>query len=77
MATRVLISFRAGSDPGPILAGLTALGAESVQAPRPELPEVCIATVDETTVEPEQWALRATELPGVQAAEVDRMRFSY
>ncbi|HEY5821578.1 MAG TPA: hypothetical protein VIT20_06360 [Propionibacteriaceae bacterium] len=77
MATRVLISLLAGSDPRPVLTGLTELGAETVQPPQPELPDVCIATVDESTVEPDEWALRAARLPGVQGAEVDRMRFSF
>lgn len=76
MATRVLVSMTAGADPTPLVSDLTALGSATVQGPQAELPDVVIATVDEAQTDPQSWADRAAQLPGVQTAEVDRMRFS-
>ncbi len=77
MATRVLVSLIVGSDPQPVITALTALGAVSVRPPQAELPEVLVAEVDEATGPPQEWAERAARLPGVEAAEVDRMRWGY
>lgn len=77
VATRVLISLQPGTDPGPVVAALMALGAESVQPPQPELPDVCIAVIDEVRFPPDDWIARASQIAGVAGAEVDRMRWSY
>lgn len=76
MATRVLVSMTAGADPTPVVSDLEGLGAATVQPPQAELPDVVIATIDEEQTDPQSWAERAAQLPGVQTAEVDRMRFS-
>lgn len=77
MVTRVLVSLQAGADQAAALADLDALGSASVRSPQLELPDVAVAEVDDTAVEPEEWAHRAAAVPGVQTAEVDRIRWSY
>jgi hypothetical protein len=76
MSTRVLVSLRPGIDPGPVLAALRAIGVESIQPPQPELPDVCIAVINETKFPPQAWIARASQVPGVESAEVDQLRFT-
>jgi len=52
-------------------------GAESVAPPQPELPNVCIAVINELATQPDQWISRASQIKGVQTAELDQMRWSY
>ena len=47
MSTRVLVTLQPDASPDRVGAALTALGATEVQPPQPELPDVCVATVDE------------------------------
>jgi hypothetical protein len=76
MATRVLVTLRPDADLEQVVAELTALGAGEVQTPQPELPDVCVATVDEQCHPPDAWAARARRVPGVAEAEVDQLRWS-
>jgi hypothetical protein len=43
-------------------AALMALGAESVQPPQPELPDVCIAVIDEVRFPSDDWIARASQI---------------
>jgi len=76
MSTRVLVTLQPDTSPDQVVDALTALGATEVQPPRPELPDVCIATVDEQQHSPEAWAASARQIPGVAVAEVDQLRWS-
>lgn len=76
MATRVLVTLQSDADVPGVLTRLTALGAAEVQPPRPELPDVCVATVDERQTAAEEWATQAAAVPGVATAEVDQLRWS-
>ncbi len=76
VSTRVLVSLLPGVDPAPVTEELTALGAESVQLPQPELPDVCIALVDESAIAPQAWAEEARNVAGVAYAEVDQLRWA-
>jgi hypothetical protein len=76
MSTRVLVSLRTGTDPEPVITALRAIGVESIQPPQPELPDVCIAVIDESRVASNEWIGRASRVPGVQSAEVDQLRFT-
>jgi hypothetical protein len=76
MSTRVLVSLQPGTDPTPVAAELRAIGVESIQPPQPELPDVCIAVIDETRIAPPEWIARASQVPGVENAEVDQLRFT-
>jgi hypothetical protein len=76
MSTRVLITLQPDTSPDQVVDALTALGATEVQPPQPELPDVCIATVDEEQHQPDAWAESAQQIPGVAVAEVDQLRWS-
>jgi hypothetical protein len=76
MSTRVLVTLESGASPEQVAEALTALGATEVRPPQPELPDVCIATVDEHQHSPAAWATEAGRLPGVASAEVDQLRWS-
>jgi hypothetical protein len=76
MSTRVLVTLQPDTSPDQVVGALAALGATEVQPPRPELPGVCIATVDEQQHQPDAWAASAQQIPGVAVAEVDRLRWS-
>ena len=78
MSTRVLITLEPTTDPEPLVDALMNLdGAESVAPPQPELPNVCIAVINELATPPDQWISRASQIKGVQTAELDQMRWSY
>ena len=68
MSVRYLITADPGADPGAVSAGLRDAGAESVSPPAPELPDVFIATVDESVAD---YADRAQTVAGVRIAERD------
>jgi hypothetical protein len=76
MSTRVLVTLQPDASPDLVADALTALGATEVQAPQPELPGICIATVDEQQHVPDAWAASAQRVPGVARAEVDQLRWS-
>ncbi|HEY5981436.1 MAG TPA: hypothetical protein VIT41_17555 [Microlunatus sp.] len=76
MSTRVLVTLQPDASPEQVADALTGLGAIEVQPPQPELPGVCIATVDEQQHPPAAWATEAGRLPGVAGAEVDQLRWS-
>jgi len=76
MSTRVLVTLQPDTSPDRVADALTALGATEVQPPQPELPDVCIATVDEQRHPPDAWAASARQIPGVAEAEVDQLRWS-
>jgi hypothetical protein len=76
MATRVLVTLQSGADVDDVLRRLTGLGDGDVQPPQPELPDVCVATVDDQRIAAEAWAEKAAAVPGVAAAEVDRLRWT-
>ena len=59
MSTRVLVTLQPDASPDQVADALTALGATEVQPPQPELPGVCIATVDEQQHPPDAWAASA------------------
>jgi hypothetical protein len=48
-----------------------------VQPPQPELPDVCIAVIAESTITPEEWISQASRIPGVVSAEQDQLRWSF
>ena len=75
MGTRVLVTVSSAADVPEVITRLTALGDAEIQPPQPELPDVCIATVDDA-IAAEAWASRAAALPGVANAEVDQLRWS-
>ena len=68
MSVRYLITVDPDADQGTIEAGLRDAGAESVSPPAPELPDVFIATVDESVAD---YADRAQAVSGVRIAEPD------
>ena len=76
MSTRVLVTLQPDASPDRVGAALTTLGATEVQPPQPELPDVCVATVDEQQHPPREWAATAAQIPGVAGAEVDQLRWS-
>ncbi|HEU5486040.1 MAG TPA: hypothetical protein VFU98_14115 [Microlunatus sp.] len=76
MATRVLVTVRSDADVDDVVTRLTGLGDAEVQPPQPELPGVCVATVDEQRTAADAWAAKAASVPGVAGAEVDRLRWS-
>ena len=76
MSTRVLVTLQPDASPTQVADALTALGATEVQAPQPELPGVCIVTVDERQHPPDAWVVSAQRIPGVAGAEVDQLRWS-
>ncbi len=76
MSTRVLVTLQPDASPDRVGAALTALGATEVQPPQPELPDVCVATVDEQQHPPQEWAATVAQIPGVAGAEVDQLRWS-
>jgi len=76
MATRVLVTLLPEAVAEQVVAELTALGASEVQPPQPELPEVCVAVLDEQRHAVDAWVTRARRVPGVAAAEVDQLRWS-
>lgn len=76
MSTRVLVTLRPGADVERVVAELTSLGAAEVQPPQPELPDVCIASLDEQRHPPDAWVAQARRVPGVAEAEVDRLRWT-
>jgi len=76
MSTRVLVTLQPETSPEQVVDALTALGATEVEPPRPELPDICIATVDEQQHVPDAWAASAERIPGVAGAEVDQLRWS-
>ena len=76
MSTRVLVTLHPDTSPDRVVDALTALGATEVQPPRPELPDVCIATIDERQHAPDAWAPSARQIPGVAEAEIDQLRWS-
>jgi hypothetical protein len=59
-----------------VVAALRAIGVESIQPPQPELPDVCIAVINEMRVPPHAWIARASQVPGVESAEVDQLWFT-
>jgi hypothetical protein len=76
MAIRVLVTLLPDADVDQVVAELTALGASDVQRPQPELPDVCVATIDDRRHSPDGWVAHAQQLPGVAEAEVDQLRWS-
>lgn len=76
MATRVLVTLEPDADVERVVARLSELGGADIQPPQPELPDVCIASVDEQQAAPEDWTAEAARVPGVARAEVDRLRWS-
>ncbi|MFF2485892.1 hypothetical protein ACFVSU_05810 [Microbacterium sp. NPDC058062] len=68
MSVRYLITVEPDADQGMVEAGLRDAGAESVSPPAPELPDVFIATVDESVAD---YADRAQTVTGVRIAEPD------
>jgi hypothetical protein len=76
MSTRVLVTLQPDASTDRVVDALTALGATQVRPPQPELPDVCIATVDEQQHPPDAWAASARQIPGVAGAEVDQLRWS-
>ena len=68
MSVRYLITVDPDADQGTIEAGLRDAGAETVLPPAPELPDVFIATVDESVAD---YADRAQAVSGVRIAEPD------
>jgi hypothetical protein len=76
MPTRVLVTLQPDASVQQVVHDLTALGAVEVQPPQSELPDVCVATVDEQQHAPDAWAAAAQQIAGVTAAEVDQLRWS-
>ena len=79
MSTRVLVTLRPDTGDAAarrVMDRLAALGASEVQPPQPELPGVCVATIDEQHHFPDAWAADARQVPGVADAEVDQLRWS-
>lgn len=76
MTARVLVSLQPGASADRVAAALQDLGADSVQPPQPELPDVCVATLDEGRHPPQAWISAARRLPGVAEAELDQLRWS-
>ena len=76
MTTRVLVTLHPRTDVAAAVEALTALGAAEVQPPQPELPGVCVATVDDAQQPAAEWAARARQLPGVATAELDQLRWN-
>ncbi|MNY64061.1 hypothetical protein D3C86_2011090 [compost metagenome] len=68
MSVRYLITVDPDADPGAVATGLRDAGAESVSPPAPELPDVFIATVDESVAD---YLDRAQAVAGVRVAEPD------
>ncbi len=68
MSVRYLITVDPDADQGTVEAALRDAGAESVSPPAPELPDVFIATVDESVAD---YADRAQAVTGVRVAEPD------
>ncbi|MFC0198317.1 hypothetical protein ACFFIR_15710, partial [Microbacterium arthrosphaerae] len=68
MSVRYLVTVDPDADADAVAAGLRAAGAEAVSTPAPELPDVFIATVDESVAD---YADRARGVAGVQVAEPD------
>ncbi|KJL44969.1 MULTISPECIES: hypothetical protein [Microbacterium] len=68
MSVRYLITVDPDADQSSVEAGLRDAGAESVAPPAPELPDVFIATVDESVAD---YADRAQAVSGVRVAEPD------
>jgi hypothetical protein len=76
VTVRVLVTLQPDAPVDRVVAELTGLGAAEVQPPQPELPGVCVATVDEQQQSPADWAARAQGLPGVATAELDQLRWN-
>lgn len=76
MTTRVLVTLQPDAAVADVVGRLTALGDAEVRPPQPELPDVCVASVDEHRTTPQQWATRAARVPGVANAEVDQLRWT-
>lgn len=68
MSVRYLITVDPDADQGAVEAGLRDAGAETVAPPAPELPDVFIATVDDSVAD---YAKRAQAVSGVRVAEPD------
>ena len=68
MSVRYLVTVDPDADADAVAAGLRAAGAEAVSTPAPELPDVFIATVDESVAD---YPDRARGVAGVQVAEPD------
>lgn len=68
MSVRYLITADPDADPETLAAGLRDAGAETVAVPAPELPDVFVATVDESVAD---YPERARSVPGVRVAEPD------
>ena len=76
MTTRVLVTLQQGASVETVVRELTGLGGAEVQPPQPELPGVCVATVDDAQQPAAEWVQRAQRLPGVATAELDQLRWS-
>ena len=68
VSVRYLVTVDPDADTGAVEAALRDAGAESVAAPAPELPDVFIATVDESVAD---YADRVRGVSGVRVAERD------
>lgn len=76
MSTRVLVTLEPDTDAADVADALSGLGALEVTPPRPELPDVLVATVDDQQHPATDFAAAAQRLPGVAGAEVDQLRWS-
>lgn len=72
MSTRILVTLEQDADPDEVVQALYEAGAESVTPPQPELPDVAIATFDDTDSEPRIATIQSIE--GVRVAEPDAWR---
>lgn len=73
MSQRVIVGLHPGADPGTVRKRLEAAGADSVQGPRPELPDVLIATVPDGK-DANEFLQQAKSTQGVRYAEADAWR---
>lgn len=76
MSVRVLVTLQPGAEVETVVRELRGLGSADVQPPQPELPGVCVATVDDAQQPAAEWAARARQLPSVANAELDQLRWN-